>query len=113
MPITPEQAEQAKDIILETLDIHYQGSLPYRDVWTVASEDFDGVAILKAWVIYEGERSILDISMLNSYASYLYQALLDARIRALPSVSYISQSDADERGKEWFTRGWQVETWTG
>ena len=34
MPITAEQADQAKDIILKTLDIHHQGNLPYREVWT-------------------------------------------------------------------------------
>ena len=102
MLITEEQVKQAKDIVLKTLDIHYQDSLPYRDVWTKASEDFDGVAFVDVWIIYEGERSILDIPMLNSYDSFLYRTLLDAGIRALPSTSYLTQSDVDERGKAWF-----------
>ena len=50
---------------------------------------------------------ILDAGMnVNSYDSYLYQTLLDAGIRALPSISYIPQSDADELGKEWLMAGW-------
>jgi len=105
MLITAKQLEQAKDIVLKTLDTYHQGGLPYRDVWTKASEDFDGVAFVDVWIVYEGERSILDIGMLNSYGSYLYQALLDAGIRALPSISYIPQSDVDEMGKAWLMAG--------
>ena len=104
--ITPEQADQAKEIILKTLDIHHKGNLPYREVWTKPTEDFDGVAFLKVWVIYDGLPDILDIPMLNSYDSYLYQTLLDAGIRALPSISYLPQSDVDEVGKEWLMAGW-------
>ena len=106
MPITAEQADQAKDIILKTLDAHHQGSLPYREVWTkAATEDFEGVAFLDVWIIYDGMPDILDASMLNSYDSYLYQTLLDAGIRALPSISYIPESDAAELGKEWLMAG--------
>ena len=107
MPITAEQADQAKDIILKTLDTHHQGSLPYRDVWTkAAAEDFEGVAFLEVWIIYDGMPDILDPGMLNSYGSFLYQTLIDSGIRALPSISYIPQSDADELGKEWLMAGW-------
>ena len=100
MLITAEQTEQAKDIIFETLDVHHQGNLPYRDVWTKAAEDFDGVPFLDVCIIYDGMPDNLDIPRLNSYDSFLYQALLDAGIRALPSISYIPQSDADEMGQE-------------
>ena len=55
MPITPEQADQAKDIILQTLDTHHQGRLPYREVWTKAAANSDGVPFLKVWVIYDGK----------------------------------------------------------
>ena len=100
MPITAEQAEQVKDIILNTLDTYHQGNLPYKEVWTKApEEDFEGVAFVDVWIIYEGERSNLDIGMLNSYDSFLYQTMLDADIRALPSISYLTQSDVDEVGK--------------
>ncbi len=100
MPITAEQAEQVKDIILNTLDTYHQGNLPYKEVWTKApEEDFEGLAFVDVWIIYEGDRSVLDIGMLNSYGSYLYQTLIDAGIRALPSISYITQSDVDEWGK--------------
>ena len=106
MTITAEQADQAKDIILKTLDIHHKGQLPYRDVWTKPTEDFDGVPFLKVWVIYDGMPGSLDAGMLNSYDSFLYQTLLNAGIRAIPSISYIPQSDADELGQEWLTAGW-------
>ena len=101
MTITAEQADQAKGIILETLDDHHQGRLPYREVWTKPTEDFDGVPFLDVWVIYDGLPDILDIDRLNSYGSYLYQAMLDAGIRAIPSISYIPQSDTDQLGTPW------------
>ena len=101
MTITAEQADQAKGIILETLDDHHQGRLPYREVWTKPTEDFDGVAFLKVWVIYDGLPDILDIDRLNSYLSYLYQMMLDADIRAIPSISYIPQSDIEQLGTPW------------
>ena len=104
--ITAEQADQAKDIILQTLDTHHKGRLPYREVWTKPTEDFDGVPFLKVWVIYDGKPDILDAGMLNSYDSFLYQTLIDAGIRALPSISYLPQSDVDEVGKEWLMAGW-------
>ncbi len=106
MPITPEQADQVKDIILETLDTYHQGNLPYRDVWTKApAEDFEGVAFVDVWIIYDGKPGSLDPGMLNSYDSFLYQTLIDAGIRALPSTSYIPESDAAELGKEWIMAG--------
>ncbi len=104
--ITAEQAEQAKSIILETLDVHHQGGLPYRQVWTKATEDFDGVPFLKVWVIYEGQPDILDIGRLNSYDPYLMNILRGVGIYAIPSISYIPQSDVDELGQEWITAGW-------
>ena len=100
MTITAEQAEQVKDIILNTLDTYHKGNLPYKEVWTkAAEEDFEGVAFVDVWIIYEGERSNLDIRMLNSYDGFLYQTMLDAGIRALPSISYLTQSDVEEVGK--------------
>ena len=104
--ITPEQADQAKEIILKTLDIHHKGSLPYREVWTkAAAEDFEGLAYLYVWIIYDGKPDILDTGINISYGSYLYQTLIDAGIRALPSISYLPQSDVDELGKEWIMAG--------
>ena len=47
MTITAEQADQAKGIILDSLNVHHQGRLPYRQVWTKADEDFDGVPFLR------------------------------------------------------------------
>ena len=106
MTITAEQAEQVKDIILNTLDAYHKGNLPYKEVWTkAAEEDFEGVAYVDVWIIYEGERTDLDIRMLNSYDSFLYQTMLDAGIRALPSVSHIPQSAVDEKGKAWLMAG--------
>ena len=101
MTITAEQADQAKGIILETLDDHHQGRLPYREVWTKPDEDFDGVPFLDVWVIYDGLPDILDIDRLNSYGRYLYQMMLDADIRAIPSISYIPQSDIEQLGTPW------------
>lgn len=105
MTITAEQADQAKDIILQTLDTHHQGRLPYRQVWTKPGEDFEGVSFLDVWIIYDGMPDSLDIPMLISYGSYLYQTLLDAGIRALPSISYIPESDVAELGQEWLMAG--------
>ncbi len=104
--ITPEQADQAKEIILETLDTHHKGNLPYRDIWTKPVEDFEGLAYVYVWIIYDGKPDILDTRMNLSYGSYLYQTLIDAGIRALPSISYLPQSDVDEVGKECLMAGW-------
>ncbi len=106
MPITPEQADQAKDIILQTLDTHHQGRLPYREVWTKAAANSDGVPFLKVWVIYDGKPDVLDIGMLNSYDPYLMKVLREVGIYAITSISYIPQSDADELGQEWLMAGW-------
>ena len=101
MTITAEQAEQAKDIILATLDDHHQGNLPYLEVWTKPTEDFDGVPFLKVWVIYDGLPDSLDIDRLNSYLPYLHREMLDAGIQALASISYIPQADTEEYGTPW------------
>ena len=107
MPITAEQADQAKDIILKTLDTHHQGRLPYRDVWTKpAAEDFEGLAFLDVWIIYDGKPDILDPGLNNSYGSFLYQTLIDAGIRALPSISYIPESDIAKMDEPWLSEKW-------
>ena len=101
MTITAEQADQAKGIILDSLNVHHRGRLPYRQVWTKADEDFDGVPFLRVWVIYDGEPSSLDIPLLNSYDAYLMKELRAAGIYAITSISYIPQSDVDELGTPW------------
>lgn len=59
MIITAEQAERAKGIILESLNIHHQHRGPFLHVWTKPARDFDDVPFLDVWVIYDGEpRSI-------------------------------------------------------
>ena len=99
--ITAEQAKEAKGIVLETLDVHNQGRLPFRQVWTKPSEDFDGVPFVDVMVVYDGEPGDLDIPMLNSYGPYLMKILREAGIYAIPAISYIPQSDIDELGTSW------------
>ena len=101
MAITAEQAAQAKDIIIDCLNVHHQGALPFREVWTKAAEDFDGVAFLKVWILYEGKSSDLDIDRLNSFDPYLMRVLREVGIHAIPSVSYINQRDLDQLGTPW------------
>ena len=99
--ITAEQAEQAKGIVLETLDVHNQQSVRFLEVLTKPSEDFDGVPFVDVMVVYDGEPSDLDIPMLNSYDLYLLKILRDAGINAIPSVSYISPIDREKLGTSW------------
>ena len=101
MSITAEQAEQARDIIRETLDTHHEGRLPYRQVWTKPEEDFDGVPYLRVWVIYDGLPSSLNIERLNSYDLYLMTFLRKIGIDALTSISYVPETDLDELGTPW------------
>ena len=103
--ITDEQAERAKEIIIETLDAYYKDDLPYHDVWVKPIEDFDGVDFLKVWVIYDGPPHIVSPKASLNYGTHLYMTMLDAGIRALPGVSYLPQSDVDEMGKEWLMAG--------
>ena len=113
MTITEEQAAQAKEIILETLDIYHGGSLPYRQVWTRPAEDFDGVPFLDVWIIYAGDPSVLNIRMLNSYDSYLWKKLRAAGIYALPATSYVPESELEELGEPWLDEPWLGKSWTG
>ena len=100
--ITAEQAEQAKGIVLETLDVHHQGSLPFRQVWTKPSEDFDGAPFLKVWVVYDGEPSDLDIPMLNSYDLYLLEDSARCRHQRYPvRFLYFAQIDREKLGTSW------------
>jgi hypothetical protein len=101
MTITAEQAEQAKGIILETLGVHNQQSVPFLEVWTKPAEDFDGAPFLDVMVVYDGEPSDLDIPVLNAYDPFLMKILRDAGIYAIPSISYIPQSDIHELGTSW------------
>ena len=114
MVITAEQVVQAREIILETLDSHHHGNLPYRQLWLKPDEDFDGVPFLKVRVTYDGDPSSLDIRMLNSYDFYLMTKLREAGIYAHPSMSYIPASDLEELGGEaWLGKEWLGESWTG
>ena len=99
--ITVEQAEEAKSIIRETLDVHNRQSVPFVQIWTKPREDFDGVAFLKVWLVYEGKHSDLDVGVLNSYDRHLFKALREAGIDALPSVSYIPITDVERNHTPW------------
>ena len=101
MTITAEQADQAQGIILECLNTHHQHRVPFRQVWTKGTQDFDDVSFLYVWVIYEGEPRSLDIGLLNSFDTYLIGALRNAGIYAIPSISYVPQSEADQLGAPW------------
>ena len=114
MTITAEQVAQAREIILETLDSHHSGNLPYRQVWTRPAEDFDGVPFLDVWVSYDGDPSILNIGMLNSYDVHLTMKLREAGIHVIAGTSYIPASDLEELGGEaWLSKEWLGESWTG
>ena len=114
MIITAEQVAQAREIILETLDSHHSGNLPYRQVWLKPDEDFDGVAFLRVRVTYDGDPSILDIGMLNSYDVHLTMKLREAGIHVIAGTSYIPASDLEELGGEaWLGKEWLGESWTG
>ena len=101
MAITAEQAAQAKDIIIDCLNVHHQGALPFREVWTKAAEDFDGVAFLNVWVLYDGKPSDLDIRKLNSFDPYLMRVLGEVGIHAITAIDYINDSDLDQLGTPW------------
>lgn len=101
MTITAEQADQAQGIILECLNIHHQGRVSFRQVWTKPGQDFDDVPFLDVWVIYDGEPRSLDIRLLNSFDVYLMGALRNAGIYAIPSISYIPESESDQLGAPW------------
>ena len=101
MTITTEQADQAKSIILDCLHVHHQHRISFRQVWTKPTHDFDDVPFLEVWVIYDGEPSNLDTALLNSFDTYLMKALSNAGIHAIPSISYVPQSEADQLGAPW------------
>lgn len=101
MTITTEQAEQARGIILDCLNVHHENRVPFREVWTKPYYDFDGVPFVMAWVIYDGKPQILDISLLNSFDDYVTKELNEAGIHALTSISYVPQSEADQLGTPW------------
>ena len=101
MTITAEQADQAKDIILDCLNIHHQHRVPFRQVWTKPTQDFDDVPFLDVWVTYVGEPSNLDTALLNSFDTYLMEALRSADIHAIPSISYVPQNEAAQLGDPW------------
>lgn len=98
MTITAEQADQAQGIILECLNIHHQHRVPFRKVWTKPGQDFDDIPFLDVWVIYGGEPRSLDIGLLNSFDIYLMGVLREAGIHAIPSISYVPESEVDQLG---------------
>lgn len=101
MTITAEQADRAKDIILASLNIHHQHRVPFLGVWTKPTQDFDDVPSLDVWVIYDGEPRSLDTALLNSFDTYLIKALRNAGIHAIPPISNVPRSEADQLGIPW------------
>ena len=99
--ITAEQAHQAQHIILDCLNEHHQRRVPFQQVWTKPTHDFDDVAFLDVWVIYDGDPRSLDTALLNSFDTYLIETLRNAGIHAIPSISYVPQSEADQLGAPW------------
>ena len=101
MTITADQADQAKGIILDCLNIHHQHRVPFRQVWTKSAHEFDEVSFLDVWVIYSGEPRNLDTALLNSFDTYLMDALSNVGIQAMPSISYVPQREVDQLGAPW------------
>ena len=71
MTVTAEQADQARGIILDCLNVHHHHRVPFRQVWTKPTHDFDDVPFLDVWVIHVGEPRNLDTGLLNSFDTYL------------------------------------------
>ena len=101
MTITVEQADQAKDIILTCLNVHHQTRIPFQQVWTKPTHDFDGVPFLDVRAIYAGEPGNFNTALLNSFDAYLMEALRQSGIHAIPSISYVPQSEADQMSAPW------------
>ena len=101
MTITAEQADQARTILLDCLKIHHEDTIPFQEVWAKPTMDFDDVTFLNVWVIYGGEPANLDIGRLNSFNAFALQALKNAGIDAIPSISYIPEQEAERLGTPW------------
>ena len=99
--ISTEQANKAKEIVLDTLDEHNPQNVRFSQVWTNPSEDFDGVPFVDVVLVYDGEPSDIDARIANSYDGYLFEVLRKAGIHAIPCVDYITQSDIDQNGAPW------------
>ena len=101
MIISPEQAEQAHAIILDCLNVRHKHRVPFQQVWSKPTEDFDGYPFVEAWVIYGGDPRGLDPDLLNSFNTYVADSLRQAGILVLPSISYVHESEVDQLGTPW------------
>ena len=101
MTVTAEQAEQARAIILDCLNIHHEYQVPFLEVWTRPTVDFDDVPFLEVWVSYDGKPEILDVGKLNSFDRFLMTHLRKAGINALTAISYIPKQNIAQLGTPW------------
>ena len=99
--ITPEQTAQAQAMILEALKAHHPHGVSFLEVWAKPDLDFDDFQFLDICVIYKGDRSGLDIGLLNSFGSYIMQKFHDAGIDAIPAISYVPDFEAEQLGTTW------------
>ena len=99
MTVTEEQAEQAQALILDCLNEHLSFQVPFQQVWARPALDLDDVPSLLVWAIYKADPQSLDIPLLNSFGPYIMEEMRNIGIEAIPSISYIPDSEADQLGE--------------
>lgn len=101
MTVTEKQTEEAQALILTRLCQHLNFQVPFRQVWARPGWDMDDVPFLEIWAIYEGDSKALDIPLLNSFGPYIMEELREIGIEAIPDISYVPASEADQLGEPW------------
>ena len=101
MTVTEEQTEQAQALILDRLNQHLNFQVPFQQVWARPTLDMDDVPFLEIWAIYDGDPQALEIPLLNSFGPYIMEELRHIGIEAIPDISYVPASEADQLGEPW------------
>ncbi len=101
MTVSEKQTEQAQALILDRLNQHLNFQVPFRQVWAKPALDMDDVPFLEIWAIYEGDPRALEVPLLNSFGPYIMEELREIGIEAIPDISYVPATEADQLGEPW------------
>ena len=109
MTTTPTTVtDEVANIVRQTLEEKFGDLLVFDPIEVIPKIDLDGDEYLHIYMVYDGDRDLLDTAWLLGFYGLIQPKLVELGVEGIPSKSFVEKSDWEEvygkgnRGKEVF-----------
>ncbi len=99
--ITKKQADKIQVIVKDILNERFNGQLVFDPIVVKNAVDHDGLDYIRIYIVYDGDRALLDPSWTAGFAGRIIPKLMELGINEFPIKSFVDRPgwDAVQEGR--------------